>query len=52
MDMETYVQVEHQGIIFNYGPFDTTVEAHKAAEKFKKTITRICGIEVTLVSLR
>ena len=36
MMMRSYVQVEHQEIIFYYGPFDTINKAHKAAEKFKK----------------
>jgi hypothetical protein len=53
--METYVQVVDQSepsLIFHYGPFETSNEAHKAAEKFKKTIKRIRGIKVTLTSWR
>jgi hypothetical protein len=37
--MRSYVRVADQSeptLIFHYGPFDTTVEAQKAAEKFKR----------------
>ena len=50
--MRSYVQVEHQEIIFYYGPFDTIKKAHKAAEKFKKNNKKIRGMKVTLTSLR
>ena len=52
MLMESYVQVEHQGVIFYYGPFDTTTKAHTAAEKFKKNNKSIRGIKVSLSSWR
>ena len=50
--MESYIRVEHQDTIFYYGPFDTTNEAHKAAEKFKKNNKKIRGMKVTLSSWR
>ena len=52
MIMESYVRVEHQEVIFYYGPFGTKDEAHKAAEKFKKTNKTSRGMKVNLSSWR
>jgi hypothetical protein len=50
--MESYVRVEHQEVIFYYGPFGTKDEAQKAAEKFKKTHKTSRDMKVNLSSWR